>query len=226
MAERGNKSWTGLSRRSLVAGGLVGLAALGLALPVTAQAAKANGVIAKGDPEFASSISQVEQYLGGIKTLSAKFVQIGPKGELASGKFYMRRPGRLRFEYDPPSPLLVVADGIWLILHDRELEQVDRFPLFNTPISVLVAEKIDLREKIKVTRIERQRGILRMRLIDNNSPDEGWLSLAFSDPPMTLRNWHVKDAQGGVTNVALDDMRVNIPLDPELFVFDDPDPRD
>ena len=225
MAEVVDDGRAGLSRRSL-AGGLAGFAALSLTLPVIAQAAKTNGVIDKNDPEFARSITRVEQYLGAIETLSAKFVQIGPNGELASGRFYLRRPGRMRFEYDPPTPLLVVTDGIWLVLHDRELEQVDRFPLFKTPISVLVAEEIDLREKIKVTRIERQPGILRMRLVDANSPDEGWLSLAFSDPPMTLRNWHVKDAQGGVTNVALDDMQVNIPLDPELFVFTDPDPRD
>lgn len=225
MAKQVDDGWARLSRRSL-AGGLVGLAALSLTLPVTAQAAKTDGIIDKGDPEFARNITRVEQYLGAIKTLSAKFVQIGPKGELASGKFYLRRPGRMRFEYDPPIPLLVVADGVWLILHDRELEQVDRFPLFKTPISVLVAEIIDLRDDIEVTRVERQPGILRIRLIDKRSPDEGWLSLAFSDPPMTLRNWHVTDAQGGVTNVALDDLRINIPLEPELFVFDDPDPRD
>jgi outer membrane lipoprotein-sorting protein len=225
MAEQGKDGRAILSRRSL-AGGLAGLAALTLALPLTARAAKKNGIIDQDDPEFERNITRVEQYLGSIKTLSAKFVQIGPNGELATGRFYLRRPGRMRFEYDPPSPLLVIADGIWLILHDRELEQVDRFPLFKTPISVLVAKNIDLHEDIKVDRIEQQPGILRMRLIDSKSPDEGWLSLAFSDPPMTLRNWHIRDAQGGITNVALDDMQINIPLDPELFTFDEPDPRD
>jgi outer membrane lipoprotein-sorting protein len=208
----------------------VGLGAIGamagLVLPHAANAAQSKGVIATDDPDFNRIITRVEDYFGAIKTLSARFVQIGPNGELASGKFYLRRPGRLRFEYDSPSPLLVVADGIWLVLHDKELEQVDRFPLFSTPISVLVAEQIDLRgDDVKVSRVERQPGILRLRLIDTDKPDEGWLSLAFSDPPITLRNWHVKDALGGITNVALDEMEVNIPLDPALFTFFDPVPN-
>jgi outer membrane lipoprotein-sorting protein len=224
MAGKFDGNRTGLNRRSFAAA-LAGALAIAPTLPLASLAATQTGVIGKGHPEFLRSIGRIETYLNGIKTLSAKFVQIGPNGELASGRFFLRRPGRMRFEYDPPTPLLVVADGIWLILHDKELEQVDRFPLFKTPISVLAARKINLREEIFVTRIERQPGILRARLLDRNNPDEGWLSLAFSDPPMMLRNWHVKDSQGGITNVALDEMQVNIPLDPELFVFDDPIPR-
>lgn len=225
MAEDDDASWPKLNRRSMT-GGLLGIAALCLALPIAAQAGKTKGIITKGDPEFLRNITRVENYLGSIRTLAAKFVQIGPNGELASGRFYLRRPGRMRFEYDPPTQLLVVADGIWLILHDRELEQVDRYPLFKTPISVLVAETINLRQDIHVTRIEKQPGILRLRLVDKDNPDEGWLSLSFSEPPMTLRNWHIKDAQGGITNIALDDLQINLPLDPELFTFTDPEPGD
>jgi outer membrane lipoprotein-sorting protein len=224
MQEDGGRDRTDISRRSL-AGGVSALAAVGLLPSFAALAAKKTGLIEKSDPDFLRNVGKIEKYLGSIKTLSAKFVQIGPNGELASGKFFLRRPGRMRFEYDPPTPLLVVADGIWLILHDKELEQVDRFPLFKTPISVLVSKEINLRETISITRIEKQPGIIRARVLDKDNPDEGWLSLAFSDPPMTLRNWHVKDSLGGITNVALDDIQVNIPLDPNLFVFDDPNPR-
>lgn len=170
-----------------------------------------------------ADIAKVEDYLNGITTASAKFTQIGPNGGLSRGTFYMRRPGRLRFEYDPPVPLLIVADGVWLVLYDRELKQVNRFPLYETPLGVLVADKIKLSGDVQVTRVDRQGGILRVRMIDTNRPDEGWLSLAFSEPPLELRQWHVRDAQGGVTNIALSDLQTGVKLDPKLFVFIDPE---
>ena len=74
----------------------------------------------------AAAIERVEAYLNSVKTLSARFLQIDAAGTVTHGQLYLRRPGRLRFEYDPPSPLLLVADGVWLILHDKELDQVNQ----------------------------------------------------------------------------------------------------
>lgn len=169
-----------------------------------------------------ADIDRVESYLNGIKSLSARFVQIGPGGELARGQLYMRRPGRLRFEYDPPTPILIVADGLWLVMHDKELGQVNRFPLYETPLGVLVAKEVDLSKGVDVRRVERKAGILRVTVTDTDHPDEGSLTIAFSDPPLLLRQWNVLDAQGGITNVSLNDVHINVPLKPELFTFVDP----
>ncbi|HZD25917.1 MAG TPA: outer membrane lipoprotein carrier protein LolA [Alphaproteobacteria bacterium] len=170
-------------------------------------------------PKDEAAVTRVQDYLNGIQTATARFEQIGPDGGLSRGRFYLKRPGRLRFEYEPPTPLLIVADGTWLIVYDKELKQVSRFPLFSTPLGVLVADRIDLGKGVKVTRVDRQAGILRLRVIDTDRPNEGWLGLAFSEPPLQLRQWHVKDAQGGLTNVALADLQTNVSVDPALFVF-------
>lgn len=209
-----NPGHSALSRRSLLR-----LTAGAAFLPTMIGAAHA--ALSADD---LTSIGKVEDYMNGITSLAASFVQIGPRGELSRGRFYMRRPGRLRFEYDPPVPLLIVADGLWLVLYDKELNQVTRLPLYETPLGVLVAENVNLSKDVEVTRVDRQAGLLRVQLIDRDRPDEGWLSLAFSDPPLELRQWHVQDAQGGITNVALSDMQIGTKLDPELFVFTDPAP--
>lgn len=172
--------------------------------------------------EQQAEVDRIEAYLNGIQSLAARFVQIGPNGELARGDLYMRRPGRLRFEYDPPTPILIVADGLWLVMHDKELGQVNRFPLYETPLGVLVAKTVDLQDGVDVRRVEQRSGILRITVVDSDRPEEGSLTIAFSDQPLALRQWHVLDAQGGVTNVALDEVRINVPLKPELFTFVDP----
>ncbi|MDP6707969.1 MAG: outer membrane lipoprotein carrier protein LolA, partial [Alphaproteobacteria bacterium] len=112
---------------------LVALVAVGV--PITSPAAKPLSQQDKAD------IALVTEYLNQVKSLEAEFIQAGPNGEFAKGRLFMQRPNRLRFEYDPPSPLLLVADGLWLILHDRELDQVDRWPVKDTPLGVLVADE-------------------------------------------------------------------------------------
>lgn len=191
------------------------LTAMGAALSLTGKA--------RGKASTAP-VDRVEVYLNSIKTLSARFLQVDSAGNIAHGHLYMRRPGRLRFEYDAPSPLLLVADGVWLILHDKELDQVNRFPLYETPLGVLVDDPVDLREKVEVVDVEESPGILRLKVIDRELPDEGWMGITFTDPPLLLRQWKIKDAQGGVTALSLTDIRVNRKLDPELFTFTDPIP--
>jgi len=160
--------------------------------------------------------------LNSIKTLSARFLQVDSAGNVTHGQLYMRRPGRLRFEYDAPSPLLLVADGVWLILHDKELDQVNRFPLYETPLGVLVDDPVNLREKVEVVEVEESAGVLRLKVIDRELPDEGWMGITFTEPPLLLRQWRIKDTQGGITALSLTDIRANRKLDAELFTFTDP----
>ncbi len=190
-----------------------------LALPAVAEAA--NDKLSAADRQ---SVKQVESYLLGISTLTAKFVQIDPNGALSRGDLYLRRPGRLRFEYDPPTPILVVADGVWLILFDKELKQANRWPVGDTPLGVLVAGEIDLLKDLIIDRVKRDAGSLKVRFRNPDRPDEGSLELVFAAPALELRSWRATDAQGGLTNVTLSNIQRDITLDPKLFVFHDPAP--
>ena len=172
--------------------------------------------------EDTAAVDRIETYMNSVKTLSARFLQVDSEGNVSHGQLYMRRPGRLRFEYDAPSPLLIVADGVWLVLHDKELDQVSRFPLYETPLGVLVDDPVNLREKVEVVEVEHGLGVLRVRIVDRELPDEGWIAITFTEPPMLLRQWKVKDSQGSITALSLTDIRINQKLDNDLFFFADP----
>lgn len=167
-----------------------------------------------------STVRQVEEHLNSVRTLSAGFVQIGPNGEVARGRVFLRRPGKLRFEYAPPSPLLLVADGRWLVLEDRDLKHVDRWPVGETPLAVLVADRVDLDGSVEVTKVKREGGVLRVTLVDRKRRDEGHLTLIFNETPIELRQWEVHDAQGGVTHVSLHEAQLNPQLADNLFFYD------
>ena len=193
-----------------------GLAAL-FALVLALLAAPAQAELSAKDREV---VQRVEEYLNDVRSLSADFVQIGPNGELSKGEMALRRPGKLRFEYAPPSPLLLVADGRWLVLEDRELRHVDRWPVGSTPLAVLVADKVDLDGSIQVTSVKREGGVIRVTLIDRGRPDEGHLTLIFNETPLEFRQWEMHDAQGGVTNVSLQNLKPNVTLPDKLFYYD------
>jgi outer membrane lipoprotein-sorting protein len=192
------------------------LASLLVALAVL-FAAPARAELSAVDREV---VQQAQDYLNSVRSLAADFVQIGPNGETAKGVVYLRRPGKLRFEYAPPSPLLLVADGRWLVLEDKELEHVDRWPVGDTPLAVLVAERVDLDGSVQVTRVRREGGVVRLTLIDRKRADEGHITLIFNETPLELRQWEVHDAQGGVTHVSLHELKVNVELADRLFHYD------
>lgn len=171
---------------------------------------------------FKEALTHIESYLNSIRTLSASFLQVDPDGNVETGHLYLRRPGRLRFEYDEPSPLLIVADGIWLILYDKELGQVSRYPLYKSLLGLLIEKPADLQNKVHVTNIEKERDILRIKIISRDNPDDGWIILTFSEEPLMLRHWKIRDPQGGITTLTLNNTQVNKNLDPELFFFEDP----
>lgn len=169
-----------------------------------------------------ADIARAEAYLNTIQTMRARFIQVGPQGGLTEGNFYLRRPGRLRFEYDPPIPVLVVADGTWVVFYDSEINQVTRLPLGSTPLAVLLRDEVRLRGSVTVTDVERATGTLRITVIDSDAPDQGSITLVFSDRPLALRQWLIRDPQGQETSIALSEIRYNMILKPELFVFFEP----
>ena len=194
---------------------------LGLALVLALVFAALPAQAELSEQDLANS-ARVEAYFNAITTLSAQFSQIAPDGQVAEGDFYLRRPGRLRFEYAPPVPLLIVADGFRLVLYDYELGQVNAWPVAATPLGPLVARTVDFINSGHAQAVETEPGILRLTLVDPDRPDDGWITLVFRDDPLELRHWEVTDPQGWVTVVVLTGMRIDPDLEPELFVFKDP----
>ncbi|MEM6944779.1 MAG: outer membrane lipoprotein carrier protein LolA [Pseudomonadota bacterium] len=170
----------------------------------------------------ARDLARISNYLNGTTTLTGEFVQVGPDGDVSTGQFYMRRPGRVRFEYDLPNPALIVADGTWVGIYDRSARTLDRYPLGQTPLEILLEERVNLRDSGAVTNIESGNGQIRVTAIDPDEPDQGSITMIFSDQPLELRQWVVLDAQGLTTTIALSETRANIKLDPELFFIGDP----
>lgn len=175
------------------------------------------------DSAAKADIARIEDYLNRLDTLQARFLQFSSNGDYAGGQIFIWRPGRMRIEYDPPVPVLIVVDGTWLIYHDRKLEQVSHVLLSSTLAGILVADDISLlSEELEVTGFENSANVLRVTLVKAEDPLEGSLTLVFSDNPLVLKKWHITDAQGITTTVSLLDTQFGLPLNPELFRFKAP----
>jgi len=160
---------------------------------------------------------RVQQYLNDIGTMKSRFLQASSNGNYTEGTFYLSRPGKMRIEYDPPVQFLIVADGTWLIYHDKELDQVTHLPLGTTPAEVLVQEKISLLSgDYIVTKVERAPGIIGVTFAHKDEGG-GHLTLIFGDKPLQLKKWIVVDPQGVKTSVSLLSTRRDILLKPGLF---------
>ncbi|MEM1298950.1 MAG: outer membrane lipoprotein carrier protein LolA [Pseudomonadota bacterium] len=187
--------------------------ALGAAASLLPQLA--NAQVNQGD------LLRISNYLNGIGSLQGGFVQVGPDGDLSEGNFYMRRPGRIRFEYEPPNPTLIVSDGFWVGVYDTIDTSLDRFPLSETPLDLLLRDRVNLRSEGAVRSIERSEGQLRVTAIDPEAPDQGSITMIFTDNPLELNQWIVVDGQGLATTVALANTKRNVKLDPKLFFIED-----
>ena len=168
-------------------------------------------------------ITHAQDALNDIATLKARFLQISSNGAQAEGNVYLHRPGRLRLQYDPPSPLLVVADGTFLIVHDKTLDNPSYIPLGSTPAGVLVRDDVQLDGKdLAVTHITHQPGVINITVVQTDDPLNGQLTLVFTERPFQLRQWRIVDAQNQTTTVSLYSVETGIPLDSKLFEFKDP----
>lgn len=168
------------------------------------------------------TIDRVQEYLSALTTIAADFTQTAPDGAMATGTFYLQRPGMMRWQYNPPTPILMVADGHQLVYYDYDLKQVSYFSLDSTVVSFLAQKKIDFIGKVGIKEFEEKNGAIRITLAQRAKPDEGQLMLEFSDKPLLIRNMVVTDATKQITTVSLNNARFGVTLDKELFVFNDP----
>ncbi|MEL7029022.1 MAG: outer-membrane lipoprotein carrier protein LolA [Pseudomonadota bacterium] len=172
------------------------------------------------EPGTEDDVERTIAYIESIDTLKGRFAQISPDGALATGAFYLKRPGRVRFEYDPPSPTLVVADGVRVVIQDRDLETTDGYPINATPLKFLLGENID-RDEIRVLDVIREPGALTVAVASRDEETPGSIAVTLAEPALELRQWVVTDAQGLQTTVILSDLQRAVDLDPGLFVARD-----
>jgi len=164
-----------------------------------------------------ADLARIEAYLNGMTTLRARFVQSAHNGAVAEGTAMIWRPGRMRFDYDPPEPLLLIANAGEFVMYDREMRQPSSAPVSATPLGVLLRPTIRLSGDVTVTRVERQGGMIGVSLFRTAAPNEGQLTLIFNAEPMELRQWVVTDPQGRVTRVALSRIEVGPRLEASCF---------
>jgi outer membrane lipoprotein-sorting protein len=207
-----------ISRRALLALGFaaatsapLGASAVG-AVPPPAAALTAQDM---------ADLRRISAYLTGVRTMAARFRQISSDGTTATGSLWMERPGRMRFEYDPPSPILLIADQFYVYYVDKQLAQMSKVGLKSTPAWFLLRDPITF-DDLLVTRFERGANLLRVTVVSPAEPDSGSLTMVFSNEPLALRQWTIVDQQRRTTTVSIYDARFGVALDPELFVYRDP----
>lgn len=150
-----------------------------------------------------SLVQRVSAYFNEIEHLQGTFVQISPNNETTAGKFYVRRPGRLRFDYASPSKLRIVADGRYLSIEDHDLKTVDQYPLESTPFGLLLNEDVNLTRDANIIDISQSADIASLTVEDKSDGSRGRLQLFFTLPEIELKEWVVTDPQGLDTRIQL-----------------------
>jgi outer membrane lipoprotein-sorting protein len=175
--------------------------------------------------EQKAQLDKVSAYLNSIHSLKARFVQIGPEGGTDQGTLYIQKPGQIRFEYNPPSPLLVVATGGRVYVKNSRLNTVDHYDLSDTPLGLLLNRDVDLKANRAVMGITEQNGAVIVQARTSTNRNNSNITLVFSAPALELRQWTVRDNQGGNTTVALQSAETGVAIDPTLFTPPQKTPR-
>lgn len=171
----------------------------------------AASLIASAVPSFAMakgpSLTEISSYLQGLSTAEGRFRQINPDGTQSTGTFYLHRPGRMRFEYDPPNPAMVVAGGGRLAIFDKKSNHPPHtYPLRQTPLNVFLSRNINLRNSPMVTGHQSKGNQTTVTARDPDHPEYGTIQLVFSSSPTELRQWVITDQSGQHTRIVLGDL--------------------
>jgi outer membrane lipoprotein-sorting protein len=200
----------------------------GLAFSASAQEDKTadsqtSKIAAIAPSAHSKTIARVEKYLQQITTIRADFEQVAADGSLAKGKFYLKNPGRMRWEYYPPSPILLVSNGDRLVYFDSELEQVNYISLDDTIVGFLGRKKMQLDTDVTALKnIEITPAAIRVTLAQRDAPEQGQLTLEFSDKPLMLKQFIMEDAAGNQTHIALSNIEYGVQIPDSRFIFKDP----
>lgn len=165
-------------------------------------------------------IDRVSLYLSTIQSLVGDFVQVGPDGARTEGRLYLQKPGKIRFEYNPPSVIEVVADGSSVVVRDRKLATQDLYPLSQTPLRYLLADRIDLLRDTNVVALAQDEVFVTVTIEEKQQlVGTSRLMMMFGTKDLQLRQWTVTDPQGFDTTVAVYNLDASKKPDPRMFVI-------
>ena len=164
------------------------------------------------------TLRQISDYLNGLQTAQGGFTQINADGTLSTGQIYIKRPGRIRFEYNAPDDTMVLAGGGQLAIFDpRSNTGPDRYPLSRTPLSIILRENVDLASENMVTNVTSDGTTTTVTAQDPENPQYGNIQLVFTANPVELRQWIVTDDLGTETTVILNDLVAGAAIRDVLF---------
>jgi outer membrane lipoprotein-sorting protein len=173
------------------------------------------------DPKQRAIIQKVDNYLSSVQTLEGNFVQVAPDGKRSKGEFYISKPGKMRFEYDPPSPIQIISDGQSVVVRDRKLGTQDLYPLSETPLRFLLADHVNLMKDTNLVAVYADDVFVTVVVEEKNAVvGTSRLMIMFSAKDMQLKQWTVTDPQGYDTTVAVYNLDPNTKPNPNLFKID------
>ena len=194
----------------------LGAALLLLVPTIATAAAPASAVLT---PQDTLALQRIAAYLNGIRTMTARFQQIANNGGLSTGQVWVARPGRMRFEYQPPNPITLLADSTSVYYWDKQLNQTSKYELRSTPAWFFLRDPISFGADVIVTRFEHAGAVSRVTVVESAQSDAGSLTLVLTENPLTLRQWIVVDQQAKTTTVTLSALQFGMALDPKLFQY-------
>ncbi len=210
----------------------IALAALSIGAIATGQVGQAYStpqpvVSSFSDPQNVEyDLTRLDGALNSITNFEGRFTQYTSDGQIDTGIIHLSRPGRMRFEYDAPNPLLVVSDGVTLVQHDKALETTDRVPLSATPLNYFLKENVNLARDTEVVGLLKTPQEIRVTARDGSGEMDGDISMIFDPQTLAFKAWVIADSFGGETRVVLSDLRYNGNVDPRIFIHRDEDRRD
>lgn len=196
-----------IDRRQFSAG-LFGLAASAV-LSSMASAQGAGGAAAQ----------KIADHFSSVKTMMGEFVQFGPRGEQTGGKFYIERPGKLRFNFEDPSPLRVISDGKNVVVGNIKLKTWDLYPLSKTPLTLLLADRIDLSNDA-VRGVKEESDLTTIVLGNKTIFGDSTITMMFDSKTYDLRQWTITDNQGKDTSVMIYNVKTGVGFDEKVFAID------
>ncbi len=194
--------------------------------PILIAAGAQDGATVGDESKQRALVDRVNTYLSNISTLVGDFVQVGPDGARTEGQFYIQKPGKVRFEYKPPSRIDVIADGQSVVVRDRKLATQDLYPLSQTPLRFLLSDHIDLQRDTNLVSVAADDVFVTLVVEDKQQfVGNNRLMLMFGAKDFQLRQWTVTDPQGYDTTVAVYNLDTKTKPDPDLFKinYDNPD---
>jgi outer membrane lipoprotein-sorting protein len=209
------------TRRRLIARTVAIATAVTVLAPLSALAQPAPAISAADQ----GLVDKAVAYLQGLGEAHGRFTQTDARGAVTSGELFLKRPGKARFAYDPPSGLLVVSDGGRVIVQDKRLNTFTAYPLGATPLSLFLAKTIRLDKGVEVTRVARAADGFTITARDGKKQAAGQIALTFTSAPLALVGWAVTDARSHTTQIRISGLAPASGLDPALFVLKDTRPK-